>query len=607
VVCGYLTVPEDRSQPAGATIRLPYAIIKSRSQHPAPDPIVFPTPGGPGGSSLAGLAGWLDTPFLDQRDVILFEQRGARYAQPQLDCHERDVALFENFSQRLGAPEEIQRLVTAAKACHDRLLGQGIRLDAYNSAASAADIEDLRRALGYPAWNLYGVSYGTRLVLATMRAYPTGVRSAILDSVYPPGVQSYTERVPNAARAFRTLFDGCATDRRCHAAYPDLEQTFADVVRQMNTRPARVTIVRPDSGAPFELLLDGDDLVAGMFRALYDARVIGFLPFLIDQLHQGNTAVLAPLAQENLASLLGGADNNGLYYSVECHEEAPFNDQSAIAAAAAANPTMAAALPSSSDLAICAIWGAGAAERSFHTPVESNIPSLILAGEYDPTTPPDWGRRAAETLPNSFFYQFPGIGHAVLGHSRCARQIAAAFVAQPAAPPDAQCLATVGGPAFVTASDVYVTPALYQLSVTVPKQPLQLGVFVLCVGCFVALVAAVPIRLVRVRTVPTTGITRRMRWLPAIIAGLNLMFVAGLLLVVRTSNPILLAFGLPRRAALLLGLPLLALVLGLVLLVLMVHSWPRRSMTRIDYAYATLALLATLVFDGFLLGWGLIG
>lgn len=50
----------------------------------------------------------------------------------------------------------------------------------FNTEESAADVEDLRRALGVPQLNLRGGSYGTRLALEVMRSFPSSVRSAAL-------------------------------------------------------------------------------------------------------------------------------------------------------------------------------------------------------------------------------------------------------------------------------------------------------------------------------------------------------------------------------------------------------------------------------------------
>ena len=71
----------------------------------------------------------------------------------------------------------------ATVACHDRLVDDGVALDSYNTAENAADIADLRVAMGIEEWDLYGVSYGTALALTVLRDHPEGVRSVVLDSV----------------------------------------------------------------------------------------------------------------------------------------------------------------------------------------------------------------------------------------------------------------------------------------------------------------------------------------------------------------------------------------------------------------------------------------
>ena len=61
----------------------------------------------------------------------------------------------------------------------------GADLIAYNSTESAADFADLRKALGYAAWNVYGTWYGSYLAQTLMREHPEGIRSVVLDSVLP--------------------------------------------------------------------------------------------------------------------------------------------------------------------------------------------------------------------------------------------------------------------------------------------------------------------------------------------------------------------------------------------------------------------------------------
>ncbi|MCA9925859.1 MAG: alpha/beta fold hydrolase, partial [Anaerolineales bacterium] len=203
VTCGYLIVPEDRSQP-NKTIRLHVAIFASESDNPAPDPVVY-LEGGPGGDALEAMPFTFDdnfAPLLADRDVIIFDQRGTGYSEPSLACPESIEADLDIIDEVVPLEEEIDISLDAAAACYNRLVDEGVNLAAYNSLENAADVNDLRIALGYDEWNLYGISYGTKLAMTTMRDHPEGIRSVILDSPYPLSV-SLTEDFPaNAARAF---------------------------------------------------------------------------------------------------------------------------------------------------------------------------------------------------------------------------------------------------------------------------------------------------------------------------------------------------------------------------------------------------------------------
>jgi pimeloyl-ACP methyl ester carboxylesterase len=99
--------------------------------------------------------------------------------------------------------------------------------------------------------------------------------------------------------------------------------------------------------------------------------------------------------------------------------------------------------------AFCEAWGAPKLAAFEDEPVSSDIATLVLAGEYDPITPPRYGRHAAETLSASRFFEFPGTGHgAIYGRHDCAALIVAAWLDAPNADPDASCLDAIGAPAF---------------------------------------------------------------------------------------------------------------------------------------------------------------
>jgi pimeloyl-ACP methyl ester carboxylesterase len=611
VACGYLVVPEDRSQPGGREIRLAVAILESHSAEPAPDPVVY-LEGGPGGSALEGLTYWLDSPILDGRDLILFEQRGTHYSEPWLDCPELRETYVESWELGLDEEKEIAREVEAAHACRDRLLAEGVDLAAYNSAASAADLEDLRRALGYSEWNLYGISYGTRLALTAMRDHPQGIRSVILDSVYPPALDGYVQLAPYTARVIGKLLADCTADPVCNAAYPQLETDLYQLIEQLNEQPVEVTVHRSDTGERLDLQVDGDYMVAELFMAFYDSSLIPFLPLLIDQVRQGNHSVLLPLTEYTLDTYLSGSD--GMNNSVQCYEEAPFNPPEAIAAAAEAVPPLLNVFTLSATLQICELWGAGTAGPIEDEPVYSDIPTLVLAGEYDPITPPAAGRLAAETLSNSFYYEFPGLGHGVTLDS-CPLTITLAFLDDPTAEPEITCLDSMRGPEFYTDDDFFLTPAAYRLVMTLND---GLGAPFLAIAGFLGLfilvlmfvVLWIVLRGLGVWTSPSLTIDGLFNGLLAAMALWNIAYLSGLggaFIGATFHDWSILVFGLPNVARLIFLMPPLSLILTLVWLVFLVIAWVKSWWSLWRCALYSLTALVLLAFFWFLAYWDLLG
>jgi hypothetical protein len=96
---------------------------------------------------------------------------------------------------------------------------------------------------------------------------------------------------------------------------------------------------------------------------------------------------------------------------------------------------------------MCKNWPVEEAASSVKEPLLSDIPTLVLEGEFDPVTPPEYGRLVAGHLANSHFFEFRGVGHDVLSNE-CARITAGAFVNDPTQVPEAACLAEVTGVVF---------------------------------------------------------------------------------------------------------------------------------------------------------------
>ena len=268
--CGLLTVPEDRSDPNSPTIQLAVAIVAAPDGSREP-PILY-LAGGPGGSAIddyaAGPDDW-DYPFLQNRDFILLDQRGTGYSQPSLDCPE-----FAEVGEREN-PDAL---------CYERLTAAGINLEAYNTRENAADVADLRTALGIAEWDLLGISYGTRLALEVMRNHPEGVRAVILDSPFPPNADTPLDEIYSLTDALTELFTDCERDAYCREEYPDLETTFLETVQRLND----------DETAE----IFGDDLVFALSGAFSETDLVPLLPYVIYEVANDNFDALDEISAE---------------------------------------------------------------------------------------------------------------------------------------------------------------------------------------------------------------------------------------------------------------------------------------------------------------------
>ncbi len=447
--CGFLTVLEDRSKTDGPTIRIHYAVFRSFSDAPLPDPVVY-LEGGPGGHALQSVPLVFEDlvePFLSERDFIMFDQRGVGYSEPALTCPEQVELRFETLDLDLRGDRYAVISIDALIQCHDRLRRDGIDLSAYNSAENAADLEDLRKALGYDQWNLFGVSYGTRFALTAMRDYPGGIRSVILDSTYTPDVDLFTSLPESTNRVLRSLFDGCAADQKCNETYPDLEGTFFDLVERLNTRPVITEITHALTGDKYDYLTNGNRLLDFVFESFYATELIPLIPKLILDVRDGDYDTYN-LVQ---GSLIANADflSWGMYYSVQCAEEVAFSSRSDARAASDEYPELREFVEILSVYDVCDHWQDGDVDPIENQPVTSDIPTLVLAGELDPITPSKWGSLAAGTLSNSYFIEFPGMGHGVAVTADCPLSIALAFLSDPLGELDRSCTERLEGLAFI--------------------------------------------------------------------------------------------------------------------------------------------------------------
>ncbi len=447
VNCGYVTVPEDRTHPDGAQVHLAVARIHSPSPDGAASPVVRLT-GGPGDPELADLniptsqGGPGANPLLATHDLIVFDQRGAGFSQPNLDCPERHDTIWTNLGRNAPFSVELQTSLDAIAQCRARLVSEGVDVTAFDSVANADDVADIRTALGIQSWSILAISYGTVLAQQVMRAHPDGVRAVILDSVVPLDATNADQYIASGERAFDAVFSVCERSPTCNARFPNLRQQWAGILQDYDAHPLAFTLV-DSQGITRHVSIDGSDILQILFGALYQPPFIPQIPSLLQLVAARSTAFLSFAVPQ----IAGGTGALGMQYSVDCRDrfhEVTTND---IVKLIDGNPDYGVVYDVSFSPAYCQTWNAGRLPQSFNNkPASWSAPTLVLAGEFDPVTPPAGSLRVSEQLPDSTFVEIPGWGHGVYRINPCTLSLGVAFLADLTAPLDTSCVSTIKEP-----------------------------------------------------------------------------------------------------------------------------------------------------------------
>jgi pimeloyl-ACP methyl ester carboxylesterase len=426
VNCGFVIVPEDRNSEVADTIRIAVAVFKSRSNTPKPDPLLY-LQGGPGAKAIewsVGVYHSVIAPLTSERDFVVFDPRGVGFSQPALECDEFKATYLQDIEGKIPESDKISYYQGALLSCKNRFLAGGANLSTYTSHDIAADARDVLVALGYQQADLYGVSYGTRIAQFIMREHPEIVRSAILDSVVPVEVQLLNQSPEERDSALQILFDDCKSNSNCSSAYPDLESVYNEIVNQLDAQPIKLE-VPIDENRKIQQIVDGStfrDIVLWTLRA---PQTIELAPQLIYRSREGDDLNL--IFSLALPILTFDSISMGNYISVNCHDQVF---------------AMSTERLDNTIYELCQLWGSNAPIPGENDPVNSEIPTLIFAGKYDPVTPPSFAEQLAEHLPHSYIVEFANQGHApsTSETSDCPIQIISEFLQDPTTSPDFACV-----------------------------------------------------------------------------------------------------------------------------------------------------------------------
>ncbi len=413
--CGSLEVAENPDDPDGRQLQLFVARIPALTAEPAADAFTIIN-GGPGASSVSLYA---DLPHafasvLRERDIILLDQRGTGRSGA-LDCPLLESAV-DTYAE--------DRVMDATRRCLESL-DNDPRF--FTTSVAVKDLEALRETLGYQQWNIYGVSYGTRVAQHYVRRYPQSVRSLIIDGVVPPEASLGPDIAVNAQHTLDALLDRCREDSSCSTRFPGLNKRLQALSLRLKENPLSLDQADPVTGrvAPFEFTYPH---LASTLRLLsYAPETASLIPLMISEATERENFV--PLASQamRIENEVAGAISFGMHNSVVCTEDVPFyedlDDRWRELDATYLGRDQVQALQT-----ICKVWPVGQMDADFKQTLDANVPALLLSGEFDPITPPDYAHRAAGGLNNSLELVARGQGHGVAGRG-CLPQVIGDFVA----------------------------------------------------------------------------------------------------------------------------------------------------------------------------------
>jgi pimeloyl-ACP methyl ester carboxylesterase len=443
--CWYLVVPEDRSDPDGATVRVFVVRVMPPSKDPAPDPLALL--GGDLGEVL-GYEGVAPAVARVNRELIIVEPRGSGRSRPSLSCPEVVHAEWDLLSIPMSDPAWNQTFLRAAGACYDRLVREGIDPSTYNLEEMAADVEDLRRALGIDAWNLMTLGTASRIALEVVELYPDHVRSVILDSPEFPGDGGFGQAEEATGEAVAVLARYCEADPRCAASFPAVADTLDEAAARLEERPIREQITLPD-GRPADAVIDGGSLVRlvrwEMGRPAAEPGIAN-VPALVYDALDGRFGPTFELESTHATCIGYGQPcrpnewTHALVFSELCHDELPF------AHPAEAESGFDQAFGDHPFLDLCRVWSVPPGDPP--RLIRSNVPTLVLVGQMDPTISQSVLEESMVGLERGFRVMFPRLGANTLARD-CPREIRNAWIEQPLRSPDTSCLDRLPPPAFI--------------------------------------------------------------------------------------------------------------------------------------------------------------
>jgi pimeloyl-ACP methyl ester carboxylesterase len=409
---GTFSVPEYRGDPSSKTISLRYVRFPSTSDDPG-HPIVYLS-GGPGGSGI-GTAKWRRFPLFlamtAHADVIALDQRGTGESDAPPECRSSKLAP----GSRPVSDEAFAELHRAAiRECVSFWTAEGTDLRGYTTRESVQDLSALREHLGAEKISLWGISYGSHLALAAIKAIPAEVDKVIIASV--EGLDQ-TVKLPSRTDAYFDRLGAVLGEA-------DLPGLIRAVHTALDEKPVSLMLDMGEQGeVPY--LLQRRDLQMMASAAIADPEWAKQLVALYKAMHAGDYEPIRPLlarfvypdlpivlrAMPTAMDRASGITDSRL---AQVNEEAK-------------NSLLGAYLNFPMPQALTEIEYIDLGD-DFRAKPESSIPTLVLTGSLDGRTYPASQREATSDLSNATHITVKGAGHNLFMASPAVEEVMSRFM-----------------------------------------------------------------------------------------------------------------------------------------------------------------------------------
>jgi pimeloyl-ACP methyl ester carboxylesterase len=380
---GMMFVPVNRSKKNSAVIAVEvYRFKRSEKANPETPPIFYLH----GGPSFGGLEGSLETfgnfeerwlPFLGISDVIVVSQRGIGPSKPTttIETTTKPLSPDQAYDDK-KAVSEYQQILSREKAIWEEL---GLDLNGFTVIEAAADVNDVRKALGYKKVILWGGSFGSHWGMTFMRNYPEIVERAVFRGMEGP---DHTYDHPGHLwNVYKRVAEEAENAPELKNLIPEggLIEAIKTVLKRVEDKPFKVTVTVPGTNESQDVLFDA---VSVKRLARGYSRGLPAWPADVITLYKGDFSKAAERAVGRYKNS-GRSFRTASYWMLDCGSGIT---QERLAEYKADPAVKIIGLGSWSYIAGCPVWGSDLGDE-FRQNFKTDIPTVIVQGTWDTSTP----------------------------------------------------------------------------------------------------------------------------------------------------------------------------------------------------------------------------